>query len=92
MATTPSMTWLEMVPLLVSCLVWGDLWRSKRVRVLSDNMDVVGCVSRGWSGDPRILALVRNLLFVTACQDCMLSVAFTPTAASGPADSLSVTL
>ena len=69
--------------------LWGDLWRGKRVRVLSDNMGVAGCVSRGWSGDPRIMDLVRHLLFVTACQDCVLSVAFVPTAANGPADSLS---
>ena len=89
MSTAPSMTWLELVPHLVSCLVWRDLWRGKRVRVLSDNMGVVGCVSRGWSGDPRIMDLVRHLLFVTACQDCVLSVAFVPTAANGPADSLS---
>ena len=86
---SPSMTWLELIPLLVSVVVWGALWEGQRVRVFSDNMGVVGCVSRGWSGDPRIMALLRHLLFVTACRKCVLSVAYVPTAANDAADSLS---
>ena len=85
----PSMTWLELIPLLVSCLLWGDLWGGQRIRVYSDNMGVVGCVTRGWSGDPRIMSVLRHLLFVAACKGCMVSVNFVPTAANGPADSLS---
>ena len=87
--SAPSMTFLELIPLLVSCLVWGGAWRGKRVRVFSDNMGVVGCVGRGWSGDHRIMALVRHLLFSAACHGCVLSVAYVPTADNGPADSLS---
>ena len=83
------MTWLELIPVLISCVLWGGYWSGKRVRVFSDNMGVVGCVSRGWSGDPRIMALLRHLLFATACQSCILAVAYVPTAANGPADSLS---
>ena len=55
----------------------------------SDNMGVVGCITRGWSGDPHIMALLRHLLFVTACKGCVLSVTYVSTAANGPADSLS---
>ena len=52
-------------------------------------MGFVGCVSRGWPCEPLIMALVRHLFLVIACQDCVLSVAFVTTAANGPADSLS---
>ena len=83
------MTWLEIIPLLVSCLLWGDLWSGQRIRVFSDNMGVVGCVRRGWSGDPRIMSLVRHLLFGSACKRHILSVTYVPTADNGPADSLS---
>ncbi|KAF0295209.1 hypothetical protein FJT64_007215 [Amphibalanus amphitrite] len=87
--TTPSMTWLELIPLLVCVVMWGDLWAGQRVRIFSDNMGVVGCVSRGWSGDHRIMTLLRHLLFVSACQKCVLAVSYVPTAANGAADSLS---
>ena len=86
---SPSMTWLELIPVLVSCVLWGADWSGRRVRLFSDNMGVVGCATRGWSGDSRIMGLLRHLLFSTACQDCVLSVAFVPTADNGPADSLS---
>ena len=75
----PSMTYLELVPLLVACLVWGDHWRGRRVRVICDNMGVVGCVSRGWSGDARTMALLRHLLFAAALRDCTLEALFVPT-------------
>ena len=45
----PSMTYLELVPLLVACEVWGADWQGRRVLVWSDNMGVVGCVARGLS-------------------------------------------
>ena len=87
--TAPSMTYLELVPLLVACLVWGDHWRGRRVRVMCDNMGVVGCVSRGWSGDARTMALLRHLLFAAALSDCTLEALFVPTKENGAADALS---
>lgn len=49
------MTFLELIPLLVACLVWGDHWHGRRISVWSDNMGVVGCVARGWSGQSRTM-------------------------------------
>ena len=85
----PSMTYLEMVPLLVACLIWGPEWRGTRVLVRSDNMGVVGAVARGWSGDPRTMALLRHLLFTAAMTDFTLEVRFVPTKRNGAADALS---
>ena len=85
----PSMAWLELLPIFASCVLWGADWAGRRVRVYSDNMGVVGCVARGWSGDPRIMELLRHLLFAIACGDCVLSVSYVPTADNEPADSLS---
>ena len=85
----PSMTFLELIPLLVACVVWGDDWRGRRVLVRSDNMGVVGCVARGWLGDPRIMALLRHLLFAAARRAFSLEVRHVSTLANGPADALS---
>ena len=73
----------------MACLVWGDDWRGRRVLVRSDNMGVVGCVARGWSGDPRIMALLRHLLFAAARRAFSLEVRHVSTLANGPADALS---
>ena len=45
------MTFLELIPVLVACLVWGDGWQGQRILVWSDNMGVVGSVARGWSAN-----------------------------------------
>ena len=87
--THQSMTWLEIIPLLVSCVLWGSLWSGKRVRVYSDNMGVVGCLSRGWSGNSKIMAVLRHILFTSACHSFVLSIAYVSTNDNGPADSLS---
>ena len=88
-SAAPSMTYLELIPLLVACLVWGGAWRGRRILVRSDNMGVVGCVARGWSGDPRIMALVRHLLFAAARQGFTIHVRHVTTQDNGAADALS---
>ena len=40
--TAPSMTWLELIPIVVACVIWGESWSGRRVRVYYDNMGVVG--------------------------------------------------
>ena len=45
-ALDPSMTLLELVPVLVAAMTWDQLWRGARVIVLCDNMEVVGA----WGG------------------------------------------
>ena len=50
----PSMTLLELLPVLVSCVMWVDTWRGRRLRVRCDKFGAVGVVRRGWSGDRRM--------------------------------------
>ena len=85
----PSMTWLELVPVMTACVVWGKQWAGRRVRIYSDNMGVVGVWGRGWSGDERIMALVRQLLFLTARRQFILDVKYVRTKENGAADALS---
>ena len=42
------MSWLEMVPVLAACLIWGPSWRGRRITFHCDNAGVVGVWDRGW--------------------------------------------
>ena len=85
----PSMTFLELLPILVSCQMWGGQWRGRRLQVRCDNFGAVGVVRRGWSGDSRLMAMVRHLLFSAACGGFHVDLLFLPTTENGPADALS---
>ena len=85
----PSMTFLEMIPVLLSCVMWGHLWTGKRILVYSDNMGVVGSWGRGWAREPRTMAMIRHLLFLSAAQCFLLDIQYISTKANGAADALS---
>ena len=75
----PSMMYLEMIPVLLSCVMWGHLWSGKRVQVFSDNMGVVGSWGRGWAREPRTMAIIRHLLFLSATRGFILDVQYIST-------------
>ena len=77
--TAPSMTWLELIPIVVVWVCWGESWSGRRVRVYCDNMGVVGVWGRGWSGNAAIMALVRHLLFWAAREGFSLDVEYVAT-------------
>ena len=77
--TAPSMTWLELIPIVVACVIWGERWSGRRVRVYYDNMGVVGVWGRGWSGNAAIMALVPHLLFWAARKGFSLDVEYVAT-------------
>ena len=61
-----SMTWLELIPILVACAVWGPAWRGLRVTFHCDNSGVVGACAKGWSRDPRLMSVLRQMWFLSA--------------------------
>lgn len=62
----PSMAWMEMFPIVVACYVWGPAWRGQRVTFHCDNEGVVGACAKGWSRDPRLMSLLRQMWFIAA--------------------------
>jgi len=42
----------ELVPIVIACAVWGDLWQNKLVMARSDNMAVVEVITSLSSKDP----------------------------------------
>ncbi|KAF0310104.1 hypothetical protein FJT64_018853 [Amphibalanus amphitrite] len=50
----------------------------QRILIWSDNMGVVGSIARGWSANPRTMALIRHLLFAAARRGFTLDVRHVP--------------
>ena len=65
--------------------LFEEVWN----KALPENHGWVGSVARGWSGDPRIMALVRHLLFAAARQGFTIRVRHVTTQDNGAADALS---
>ena len=59
----------ELVPIVMSCVVWGRAWKGQSVHVHSDNEAVVSVVNSGYSKDPLLMHLIRCLFFVLAAWD-----------------------
>ena len=61
----------ELVPIVVGCAVWGQLWKSKTVRCLCDNAAVMAIIRSGSSKDPVAMHLMRY---------CCVSIGFSTSA------------
>lgn len=84
-----SISWLEMIPILAACLLWGPRWGGLRVSMHCDNSGVVGAWQKGWSRDRRLMSLIRQTLFVAATHSFDLQVIHVPGVENSAADALS---
>lgn len=58
-------TFLELVPIVLSVMVWGEALSGKKVQFHTDNMALVAILNSQSSKSPRIMCLLRQLvLFV----------------------------
>ena len=89
LAWSTSMTWLEIIPILVACAVWGPSWRGRRVTFHCDNSGVVGACSKGWSRDPRLMSILRQTWFLSATYGFTYRVVHVPGFVNSTADALS---
>lgn len=84
-----SMTWLELIPILVACAVWGSSWRGRRVTFHCDNIGVVGACRKGWSKDLRLMSLLRQAWYLSAVHGFTFRVIHIPGHDNATADALS---
>ena len=61
-----SIQWKELYPIALSCLLWGPLWRGKKLLFHCDNQSVVDIWAEGSSRDPLLMHLVRSIFFCAA--------------------------
>ena len=79
----------ELLPIVVACATWGNLWRGCTVRCLCDNAAVVAIVRSGTSKDPCVMHLMRCLFFFVAHHQLVLSPTHIPGKQNEAADHLS---
>ncbi|KAL5004611.1 hypothetical protein ScPMuIL_018067, partial [Solemya velum] len=57
-----SMSFMELYPIVVSAIFWGDEWKTKKVLFHCDNLGTVQIIQKGRSKSPLIMTLMRCLI------------------------------
>lgn len=79
----------EMVPIVLSCAVWGPLLTRKRVLFQCDNSGVVAAIQKGSSREPTVMNLLRSMWFFVAHFDISVEAVHIAGAQNSTADQLS---
>ena len=61
-----SITFKELLPIVLACGAWGPLWQNSSVLVHCDNQGAVAAVNSGYSKVQAIMHLLRCLFYVRA--------------------------
>jgi hypothetical protein len=84
-----SMTFCELYPIIVSAILWGKSWASKRLLFHCDNIGTVFAINKGRSKSTQVMQLMRRLVLVAAQYSFAYSAIHVPGVENGVADSLS---
>ncbi len=79
----------ELLPIVLTCVMWGHAWRTHQVRCLCDNQVIVAALQSRSSRDPGVMHLLRCLVFAEAQLGCFLQGQYINTHANHLADDLS---
>ena len=80
---------LELIPVVVAAMLWGDNWRGKLVCFHSDNEAVVSVLNKGHAQDVTLTHLMQCLAFLAACHGFHFSSVHVPGRLNKAADALS---
>ena len=61
-----SIAYKELLPIVITCHVWGSRWRNRRIHFCCDNQSVVAVISSGTAKDTRLMQLLRELFLCAA--------------------------
>ena len=79
----------ELVPIILSCIVWWTLLTRKEVLFQCENLSLVTVINKGYSKDKTVMHLLHCLWFFVAYFDIVISAAHLPGRANIIADGLS---
>ena len=79
----------ELIPVVVTAIVWGRQWSASHVRVKCDNAAVVQILNHGYSRDANVMHLMRCLHFIAARFNFRVSAEHIPGSLNTAADALS---
>ena len=84
-----SITWQELFPIYLACMVWGPLWANRRICFHCDNQAVVAILSSKSSRIPRVMNLILLITFQTLKYNFTFTAKHVPGLDNSIADSLS---
>lgn len=84
-----SMAFLELYPIVVAAVLWGDKWTCKRIKFYCDNQATVHIISKGRSKDTIIMKLMRTLIMCAAHNNFAVYSEYLPGVKNDIADALS---
>ena len=84
-----SITWQELYPIYLACMLWGPMWANRRICFHCDNQATVTILSTKTSQIPRIMNLVRLITLQTLLFNFTFTSKHVPGVDNGIADSLS---
>ena len=79
----------ELVPIVLSCAIWGPLLPGKSLEFKCDNSSLVDAINKGSSKEPTVMHLLRCLWFFSAFFEITISASHVPGALNTAADMLS---
>ena len=79
----------ELVPIIISCAVWGPLLQKSSTKFHCDNQGLVACINKGSSKDTMVMHLLRCLWFFTAEFDIHITATHISGKTNNAADMLS---
>ena len=86
---TKDITLLELFPIVVATVVFGDVMKNKKIRFHCDNMAVVSVLNTMTSKSVRVLALLRVLTMQCISHNCLFKGEHIPGCKNDIADALS---
>ena len=88
-AQNGGIAWMELLPIILACAMWGVNWAGGSVTFHCDNAAVVAVVNSGYSRAPKIMHLLRCMFFIRARIQLDVWAVHTPGAQNGIADAIS---
>lgn len=79
----------ELVPIIISCAVWGSRLHRKAILFQCDNTGVVAAVNKGTSKEEQVMHLLRALWFFAAHYDITIMIEHIAGSLNQTADHLS---
>ena len=79
----------ELVPIVISCAIWGPILSRKSVLFKCDNTGVVAAIKKGSAREPLVMHLLRTLWFFVAHFDICINIEHIPGVRNEVADMLS---
>lgn len=87
--TQVSMAFRELYPIVVSAMLWGHMWKRKRIVFHCDNLGTVQIIQKGRSKVPSIMLLMRKLTWCAAVYNFCVYAKHVPGVLNTIADALS---